>query len=62
MLQIDVLLLEYEPEVFTAMIALKEGRGSFADALIAALGDRAGCEYTLTLDQKARRLSGFKTA
>jgi predicted nucleic-acid-binding protein len=44
MLQIDVLLLEYEPEVFTAMIALKEGRGSFADALIAALGDRAGSE------------------
>ena len=62
MLQIDVLLLEYEPEVFTAMIALKEGRGCFADALIAALGDRAGCEYTLTLDQKARRLSGFKAA
>ena len=62
MLQIDVLLIEYEPEVFTAMIALKEGRGSFADALIAALGDRADCEYTLTFDQKARRLSGFKTA
>ena len=44
MLQIGVLLIEYEPEVFTAMIALKEGRGSFADALIAALGDRAGSE------------------
>jgi predicted nucleic-acid-binding protein len=62
MLQIDVLLIEHEHEVFTAMIALKEGRGSFADALIAALGDRAGCEYTLTFDQKALRRSGFKTA
>ena len=62
MLPIDVLLIEYEPEVFTAMIALKEGRGSFAAVLIAALGDRAGSEYTLTFDQKALRLSGFKTA
>jgi len=44
------------------MIALKEGRGSFADALIAALGDRDDCEYTLTFDQKALRRSGFKTA
>src|SRR5690348_17597653 len=33
MLQIDVLLVENEQEVFTAMIMLKEGRGSFADAL-----------------------------
>jgi|SRR6516164_4476977 predicted nucleic-acid-binding protein len=59
-LQIDVLLIEHE--VFAAMIALKEGRGSFADALIAALGDRDDCEYTLTFDQKALRRSGFKTA
>jgi len=60
MLQIDVLLIEHEAEVFTAMIALKDGRGSFADALIAALGMRAGCEFTLTFDQKALRLAGFK--
>ena len=59
-LPIDVLLIE--PEVLAAMIALKERRGSFADALIAALGDRVGCEYTLTFDQKALRRSGFKTA
>lgn len=60
MLQIDVLLIEHENEVFTSMAALREGRGSFADALIAVLGDRAGCDYTLTFDQKALRLSGFK--
>jgi hypothetical protein len=36
-----------------AMVALKEGRGSFADALIGALGARAGCSRTLTFDQKA---------
>ena len=35
MLQIDVLIVENEQEVFTAMIALNQGRGSFADALIA---------------------------
>jgi predicted nucleic-acid-binding protein len=51
MLQTEVLVVENEQEVFTAMIALKERRGSFADALIAALGARAGCSYTLTFDE-----------
>ena len=58
-LQTDVLVVENEQEVFTAMIALKEGQGSFADAMIAALAARAGCSCTLTFDQKALRLSGF---
>jgi predicted nucleic-acid-binding protein len=60
MLQAKVLVVENEQEVFTAMIALKEGRGSFADALIGALGIRAGCSRTLTFDQKALRLPGFE--
>jgi predicted nucleic-acid-binding protein len=60
MLQTAVLVVENEQEIFTAMIALKEGKGSFADAVIAALGSRAGCSYTLTFDRKALRLSGFK--
>jgi predicted nucleic-acid-binding protein len=59
-LQADVLMVENEQEVFTAMIALKEGHGSFADALIAALAAKAGCSFTLTFDQKALRLRGFK--
>ena len=59
MLQTDVLVIESEQEVFTAMIALKEGRGSFADALIGALGAKAGCSHTVTFDQKALRLPGF---
>ena len=58
-LQADVLLIEREQEVFTAMIALKTGRGSFADALIGALGARAGCSRTLTFDRKAARLAEF---
>jgi predicted nucleic-acid-binding protein len=60
MLQADVLVVENEQEVFTAMIALKQGRGSFADALIAELGTRAGCAHTLTFDRKALRLPGFR--
>jgi len=58
-LQADVLLVQNEQEVFTAMIALKEGRGAFADALIAALGGWANCSRTLTFDRKALRIPGF---
>jgi len=60
MLQVEVLIVENEQEVFAAMVALKQGRGTFADALIAELGSRAGCIHTLTLDKKALRLPGFK--
>jgi predicted nucleic-acid-binding protein len=61
-LQTDVLLVEREQEVFTSMIALKEERGSFADALIGALGARAGCSHTVTVDRKALRLPVFRLA
>jgi len=60
LLQVEVLLIENEQEVFTAMLAVKQGRGSFADALIAELAARAGCTRTLTFDQKAQRLRGFQ--
>lgn len=61
-LQTSELVIEREQQIFTAMIALKEGWGSFADALIAALGARAGCAHTLTFDRKAARLPGFALA
>jgi predicted nucleic-acid-binding protein len=60
LLQVEVLAIENEQEVFTAMVALKQGRGSFADALIVQLGARAGCTRTLTFDQRALRLPGFE--
>ena len=60
LLQVEVLEIESEQEVFTAMVALKQGRGSFADALIAELAVRAGCTRTLTFDRKAARLPGFE--
>jgi predicted nucleic-acid-binding protein len=59
-LQTEVFVIEKEQEVFAAMIALRQGGGSFADALIAELGLQAGCSYTLTFDIKAARLPGFK--
>ena len=61
-LQADVLVVERDQEVFAAMTALKEGRGSFADALIGALGAAAGCSATLTFDRKALRLPEFEPA
>jgi len=59
-LQVEVLVVESEQEVFAAMVALKQGLGAFADALIAELGARAGCTHTLTFDKKALRLPAFR--
>lgn len=62
MLQADSLLIQNEQEVFTAMVALKTGQGGFADALIAALGQWAGCTSTLTFDKKTSRIDGLELA
>jgi predicted nucleic-acid-binding protein len=59
-LQAEALVVESEQEVFAAMVALKEGRGSFADALIGALGAKAGCSRTVTFDRRAQRLPEFE--
>jgi predicted nucleic-acid-binding protein len=59
-LQVETFVIQNEQEVYTAMIALQTGQGSFDDALIAALGQWAGCTSTLTFDKKASRLKGFE--
>ena len=59
-LQADTLVVESEQEVFQATMALRDGSGSFADALIGALGAKAGCTRTLTFDKSALRLLGFE--
>ena len=61
-LQADRFMVEHEQVVFSAMIALKAGRGSFADALIGALGVAAGCSRTVTFDRRASRLTEFERA
>ena len=58
-LQADTLVVENEQEVFAATVALRKGSGGFADALIGAIGVKAGCSRTLTFDRKAARLPGF---
>jgi predicted nucleic-acid-binding protein len=59
-LRVDALIVENEQQVFEAMIMLKEGTGSFADAIIGALGANAGCTHTVTFARKAARIPGFK--
>ena len=56
----DALLVEHEAEVATALTAVWEGRGSFADALVGAIDAQAGCSRTVTFDRKALRLPGFE--
>ncbi len=59
-LQADRLVVENEQAVFTAMITLRDGRGSFSDALIGVLGTAAGCSCTVTVDRKALRPDAFE--
>jgi predicted nucleic-acid-binding protein len=55
----DSLEVQNEQQVYEAMLAVKAGEGSFADALICALGGWAGCTSTLTFDGSSR-LAGFE--
>ena len=57
----DTLEVQNEQEVFQALVALRNGSGTFEDALIGALGAWRGCSSTLTFDQNAaKRLRGFQ--
>lgn len=58
-LQIASLVIEAEQAVFTAMVAVKENRASFADALVGTLHAQAGCMTTVTFDRRAARLAEF---
>jgi len=56
----DTLEVQNEQEVFQAVVALRDGAGTFEDALIASLGIWRGCSTTLTYDRKAaQKLRGF---
>lgn len=59
-LQADAFVVEREREVFVASTACASGFG-FADALIEALGAKAGCSHTVTFDQRALQISGFES-
>lgn len=55
----DNLKVQNEQQVYEAMVALKAGEGTFADALICALATWAGCSSTLTFDGSSR-LANFE--
>jgi predicted nucleic-acid-binding protein len=59
LLAADNVIVENEQAVFAAIRTLKEGHGSFADALIGKICSQVGCSHTLTFDRKALRLPGF---
>jgi len=57
----DTLQVQNEQEIYQGVIALRNGTGTFEDALIGGLGAWWGCSATLTFDQNAaRRLKGFQ--
>ena len=58
-LQSEVLVVACAAEAFAAIVAVRDRRGRFADALISALGASAGRSHTLTFDRRGRRLAGF---
>ncbi len=61
LLAADTLEVQNEQEVYQAVVALRNGSGTFEDALVGALGAWRGCSATLTFDQNAaKRLMGFQ--
>jgi predicted nucleic-acid-binding protein len=63
LLAADTLEVQNEQEVYTAVVALRNGVGTFEDALIGSLGIWRGCSATLTFDEEAaKRLHGFQLA
>jgi len=61
LLAADTLEIQNEQEVYYALVALRNGSGTFENALIGALGAWKGCSATLTFDEgAAKRLHGFQ--
>lgn len=61
LLAADTLEVQNEQEVYLAVVALRNGSGTFEDALIGSLGVWRGCSATLTFDEgAAKRLHGFR--
>jgi predicted nucleic-acid-binding protein len=57
----DTLEVQNEQEIYQAVVALRNGAGTFEDALIGGIGVWRGCSATLTFDRNAaKRLDGFQ--
>jgi predicted nucleic-acid-binding protein len=55
--QLDV---ESSNDVAAALKEYRKGPADFADCLLARVNAAAGCDYTITFDRKAAKLTGFK--
>ena len=63
LLAADTLEVQNEQEVYYAVVSLRNGIGTFEDALIGSLGVWRGCSATLTFDEDAaKQLHGFQLA
>jgi predicted nucleic-acid-binding protein len=61
LLAADTLEVQNEQEVYLAVVCLRNGIGTFEDALIGSLCTWRGCSATWTLDEDAaKRLRGFQ--
>jgi predicted nucleic-acid-binding protein len=56
------LVFEHVEQVVQAAEDVKQTNADFADAVIAALGVKAGCSKTLTFDSSAAKQRGFELA
>jgi predicted nucleic-acid-binding protein len=53
--------VQNEQEIYQVVVALRNGAGTFEDALIGGIGVWRGCSATLTFDRNAaKRLDGFQ--
>jgi predicted nucleic-acid-binding protein len=59
LLKTETFVVQNSEQVYLAVEAVRSGSGSFADVLVGALSQWAGCDTTLTFDVKASRLDGF---
>ncbi len=46
--------------LWQALTDYRTGNGDFSDHLIGRIGDRAGCQHTLTFDRSLKRFSNFE--
>ena len=56
------LVIEADAEVESALFLYQHGGADFADCLIAAKNLAAGCEATITFDETAARIPGYRRA
>lgn len=56
------LVIEADAEVESALFLYQHGGADFADCLIAAKNLAAGCEATITFDETAVRIPGYRRA